>query len=495
MPRVSHYLGRWIRSTDWYPDYQLRLYDRRAGRWNGRRVHESVELQEAGQPLEPGHLHHELQHFAYRDISRPPRDDRPLHDARGRAVARRRPPDQCVRGRRPPAAGVRPQLHPARRHQGRRRRSPRVDAQLVLRVPEAGEALGAAARAPAPSTVANPGVRDQSAVLDRSARLMFSLHIDTARTWRGGQNQVLVTVMGLRALGHRDDAGGALGRRAAAARGGRARSDPARAEDRNGPQRRLAPLAHPQTTEARHRPRARSPRRRDGGARAVDEHGAREAAARRGAARRFPPAEQRRCRGGSTARWTASSARPTRSARCSSATAFPTMRAVTVHEGIDLGRVDAAPPANLHEELWLPHQAPIVGNVAALVPHKGQRHLIESRDPRPAPGARRAVRHCGRRGAAAGARTPDQGAPPREARAPGGLPPRRAVAAQGVRHLRDELGDRRASARRCSTPWRAAKPIVATTAGASRRSSSTARRGSSSRRAITRRWRTRSCGC
>ena len=32
---------------------------------------------------------------------------------------------------------------------------------------------------------------------------MFSLHIDTARTWRGGQNQVLVTVMGLRALGER----------------------------------------------------------------------------------------------------------------------------------------------------------------------------------------------------------------------------------------------------------------------------------------------------
>ena len=32
---------------------------------------------------------------------------------------------------------------------------------------------------------------------------MFSLHIDTARTWRGGQNQVLNTLMGLRALGHR----------------------------------------------------------------------------------------------------------------------------------------------------------------------------------------------------------------------------------------------------------------------------------------------------
>ena len=29
IPRVTYHLGRWIRSTDWYPDYQLRLYDRR----------------------------------------------------------------------------------------------------------------------------------------------------------------------------------------------------------------------------------------------------------------------------------------------------------------------------------------------------------------------------------------------------------------------------------------------------------------------------------
>jgi len=64
-PRISHYLGRWIRGTDWYPDYQLRLYDRRAAAWNGRRVHESVRL-EAG---EPGRLRHDLQHYPYRDIS------------------------------------------------------------------------------------------------------------------------------------------------------------------------------------------------------------------------------------------------------------------------------------------------------------------------------------------------------------------------------------------------------------------------------------------
>ena len=64
IPRLSHYLGRWIRGTDWYPDYQLRLYDRRAGRWNGRLVHESVSLDG-----EPGLLTHDLQHFPYRDIS------------------------------------------------------------------------------------------------------------------------------------------------------------------------------------------------------------------------------------------------------------------------------------------------------------------------------------------------------------------------------------------------------------------------------------------
>jgi (heptosyl)LPS beta-1,4-glucosyltransferase len=65
MPRVSHYLGRWIRGTDWYPDYQLRLYDRRVGQFNGKRVHESVELARG----KPGTLRNDLQHHPYRDIS------------------------------------------------------------------------------------------------------------------------------------------------------------------------------------------------------------------------------------------------------------------------------------------------------------------------------------------------------------------------------------------------------------------------------------------
>jgi glycosyltransferase involved in cell wall biosynthesis len=64
VPRVTFHLGRWIRSTDWYPDYQLRLYDRRHASWTGRYVHESVKAD--GQI---GKLRSDLQHYAYRDVS------------------------------------------------------------------------------------------------------------------------------------------------------------------------------------------------------------------------------------------------------------------------------------------------------------------------------------------------------------------------------------------------------------------------------------------
>jgi len=64
VPRVTWHLGRWIRTTDWYPDYQLRLYDRRAAEWTGALVHEAVAVRGA-----VGHLRAELQHYAYRDIA------------------------------------------------------------------------------------------------------------------------------------------------------------------------------------------------------------------------------------------------------------------------------------------------------------------------------------------------------------------------------------------------------------------------------------------
>lgn len=64
VPRVTFHLGRFIRSTDWYPDRQLRLYDRRRARWVGRYVHESVKAD--GPVVDLGG---ELLHYAYRDLA------------------------------------------------------------------------------------------------------------------------------------------------------------------------------------------------------------------------------------------------------------------------------------------------------------------------------------------------------------------------------------------------------------------------------------------
>jgi glycosyltransferase involved in cell wall biosynthesis len=63
LPRVSFHLGRWMRTTDAYPDYQLRLYDRRAGRWEGGHVHESVRIDGRF-----GYLRNELQHYSVTDL-------------------------------------------------------------------------------------------------------------------------------------------------------------------------------------------------------------------------------------------------------------------------------------------------------------------------------------------------------------------------------------------------------------------------------------------
>ena len=65
MPRVSFYLGRWMRTTDMYPDYQLRLYDRRHAEWDGLYVHESVKVKTGP----AGYLNGELQHYPYKDLS------------------------------------------------------------------------------------------------------------------------------------------------------------------------------------------------------------------------------------------------------------------------------------------------------------------------------------------------------------------------------------------------------------------------------------------
>ena len=55
--RRAYYLGRWILHSGWYPDYKLRLYDRRYGAWRGSYVHESVFVNGRVETL-PGSILH-----------------------------------------------------------------------------------------------------------------------------------------------------------------------------------------------------------------------------------------------------------------------------------------------------------------------------------------------------------------------------------------------------------------------------------------------------
>lgn len=64
MPRVTWYLGQWVRSTDWYPDSALRLYNRSLASWGDELVHESLRVRGA-----IGTLTGELEHRPYDDVA------------------------------------------------------------------------------------------------------------------------------------------------------------------------------------------------------------------------------------------------------------------------------------------------------------------------------------------------------------------------------------------------------------------------------------------
>jgi len=55
---------------------------------------------------------------------------------------------------------------------------------------------------------------------------------------------------------------------------------------------------------------------------------------------------------------------------------IPRDRIAVVHDGVNVGLVDKQPAIDAHGVFWLPKGAPIVGNVAALAAHKGQKHFI-----------------------------------------------------------------------------------------------------------------------
>ena len=64
MPRLSYYLGRWIKHGGWYPDRKIRLVRQGTGKWIGDGIHERLAVD--------GHIHalrSPLHHLVYRNIA------------------------------------------------------------------------------------------------------------------------------------------------------------------------------------------------------------------------------------------------------------------------------------------------------------------------------------------------------------------------------------------------------------------------------------------
>ena len=94
-------------ATDWYPDHQLRLYDRRAAQWTGQYVHEAVDRSTA----RSASCAASCSTIAYRDIADHLETIDRYTTLRRAADARERPPRRAAADGRPSAARVPAQLH------------------------------------------------------------------------------------------------------------------------------------------------------------------------------------------------------------------------------------------------------------------------------------------------------------------------------------------------------------------------------------------------
>ena len=67
IPRLSFYMNRPIRHGGWYPDWQLRFFNRRRGKWKDVLIHESVQMNEGAkvEKLSGDILHHTVENASH----------------------------------------------------------------------------------------------------------------------------------------------------------------------------------------------------------------------------------------------------------------------------------------------------------------------------------------------------------------------------------------------------------------------------------------------
>ena len=64
IPRLSFYMGKWIRHGGWYPNYQMRFFKKDKGKFSGLLVHETVSIEG-----NVSYFKNPLSHYSYRNIS------------------------------------------------------------------------------------------------------------------------------------------------------------------------------------------------------------------------------------------------------------------------------------------------------------------------------------------------------------------------------------------------------------------------------------------
>jgi glycosyltransferase involved in cell wall biosynthesis len=66
IPRLSFYMNRPIRHGGWYPDWQIRFFNRRQGKWKDVLIHESVEIDDGrAEKLSGDILHYSVENAAH----------------------------------------------------------------------------------------------------------------------------------------------------------------------------------------------------------------------------------------------------------------------------------------------------------------------------------------------------------------------------------------------------------------------------------------------
>lgn len=207
-------------------------------------------------------------------------------------------------------------------------------------------------------------------------RVLRSVHIDTARTWRGGQNQVLMTVTGLAEAGHQAilvaHEAGELKRRAS--EGLRFIGFSPRSEFDVHAGWQLARVLREIEPDVVH---AHDPMAVSLAAMALQ--------MRAGLLRRPLVVASRRVdfhlKRHAFSKWKyghvdvfIAASEVIRSILV--ADGVPVDRIEVVHDGVNVTTIDKQPTVDAHAAFWLPKGTPIVGNVAALAAHKGQRYLV-----------------------------------------------------------------------------------------------------------------------